>query len=90
MSTSIAAQSYAARKSKRPSKTSSRKSSRKSSVQSLVGAAAIGGLVLGAGWTVYTNIIGASVYPTIGSAGYDEPVIRRAPKVALRVASPWA
>jgi hypothetical protein len=84
MSTSIAAQSYAARKSKKPSKTSSRKSSRKSSVQSLVGAAAIGGLVLGAGWTVYTNIIGASVYPTIGSAGYDEPVIRRAPKVALR------
>ncbi len=91
MSTSIAAQSYAARKSKKVSKevskSSSRKSSRKLTIRNVAGAAAIGSLVLGAGWTVYSNIFGASVYPTVGSIGYDEPVIKRAPKVALREAS---
>ncbi|WP_375313892.1 DUF2778 domain-containing protein [Bradyrhizobium sp. A5] len=51
-----------------------------------LGAAAIGCAVLGAGWTVYTNVLGASVYPSVGSTGYDEPVIKRAPKVALREA----
>jgi type VI secretion system (T6SS) effector TldE1-like protein len=79
MSTSIAAQN-AARKSKR----NSRKSSRKATTQNVVGAAAIGCLVLGAGWTVYSNILAASVYPTVGVIGYDEPVVKRAPKVALR------
>ena len=54
--------------------------------QNVLGAAVIGCLVLGAGWTVYTNILAASVYPTVGSIGYDEPVIKRAPKVALREA----
>src|SRR5215831_20249709 len=82
MSTSIAAQSNAARKSKK----SSRKSSRKATAQNLFGAAAVGCLVLGAGWLVFNNIFAASVYPTVGSAGYDEPVIKRAPKVALREA----
>jgi len=51
-----------------------------------LGAAAIGCAVLGAGWTVYSNVLGASVYPSVGSTGYDEPVIKRAPKVALREA----
>ncbi|MEK9283380.1 MULTISPECIES: DUF2778 domain-containing protein [unclassified Bradyrhizobium] len=82
MSTSIAAQSNAARK----SKNSFRKSSRKKTSPNVLGAAAIGCLVLGAGWTVYSNILAASVYPTVGSTGYDEPVIKRAPKVALREA----
>jgi hypothetical protein len=54
--------------------------------QNVLGAAVIGCVVLGAGWTVYTNILAASVYPTVGSVGYDEPVIKRAPKVALREA----
>ncbi|OAF15768.1 DUF2778 domain-containing protein [Bradyrhizobium neotropicale] len=54
--------------------------------QKVLGAAAIGCLVLGAGWTVYSNIFAASVYPTVGSTGYDEPVIKRAPRVALREA----
>jgi hypothetical protein len=82
MSTSIAAQSNAARKSKK----SSRKSSRKAIAQNVAGAAAIGCLVLGAGWTVYSKILAASVYPTVGAAGYDEPVVKRAPKVVLREA----
>jgi hypothetical protein len=40
--------------------------------------------VLGAGWTVYTTIISASVYPTLGSAGYDEPVVTTRPKAFAR------
>src|SRR5206468_9670640 len=51
-----------------------------------LGAALIGCVVLGAGWTIYTNILAASVYPTVGSIGYDEPVIKRAPSLALREA----
>ena len=54
--------------------------------QNVLGAALIGCVVLGAGWTVYSNIFAASVYPTVGSNGYDEPVVKRAPKVALREA----
>jgi len=53
--------------------------------QNVLGAA-VAGCVLLAGWTVYNNIFAASVYPTVGSAGYDEPVVKRAPKVALREA----
>ncbi|MGY3035034.1 hypothetical protein ACVIIV_004204 [Bradyrhizobium sp. USDA 4354] len=86
MSTSIAAQSNAARKSKSFSQTNSRKSSRKMTTTNWLGAAAIGCVVMGAGWTIHSNIFGASVYPTVGSIGYDEPVIKRAPKVALREA----
>jgi hypothetical protein len=51
--------------------------------QNVLGAAVVGCVLL-AGWTVYNNIFAASVYPTVGNAGYDEPVVKRAPKVALR------
>jgi hypothetical protein len=40
--------------------------------------------VVASGWTVYSNILSASVYPTIGSAGYDEPVVKRPAAVAAR------
>jgi hypothetical protein len=53
--------------------------------QNVLGAAVIGCVVL-AGWTIYNNIFAASVYPTVGSSGYDEPVVKRTPKVALREA----
>ncbi|MEY9110997.1 hypothetical protein ABH999_007193 [Bradyrhizobium yuanmingense] len=86
MSTSIAAQSNAARKSKNFSKTNSRKSSRKMTTTNWLGAAAIGCAVMGAAWTIHSNIFGASVYPSVGSVGYDEPVIKRAPRVVLREA----
>jgi hypothetical protein len=43
--------------------------------------------MLGCGWTVYTNILGASVYPTIGNAGYDESVAGGAPEPATRSAA---
>jgi hypothetical protein len=52
-----------------------------------VGGAAIACLVLGCSWTVYTKIISASVYPTLSSAGYDEPVAESAPKIATRSAA---
>ena len=53
--------------------------------QNVLGAAVVGCVVL-AGWTIYNNIFAASVYPTVGSSGYDEPVVKRTPKVALREA----
>jgi hypothetical protein len=61
-----------------------RKSSRKSISHNLLGGAAVACLVFGCGWTVYTHVIAASVYPTLGSAGYDEPVIKPAPRFAAR------
>jgi Protein of unknown function (DUF2778) len=52
-----------------------RKPARQSTSQRLLAAAAIGGLVLGAGWTVYANILASSPFPQIGSASSDEPVV---------------
>jgi hypothetical protein len=49
----------------------------------LFGGAAVACLVIGCGWTVYSNIINASAYPTIGNADHVEAVVRR-PKVAER------
>jgi hypothetical protein len=60
-------------------------SSRKAISHNLAGGAAVACLVLGCGWTVYSNILSASVYPTLGSAGYDEPAVKR-PAVAARSA----
>ncbi|SHL64550.1 Protein of unknown function [Bradyrhizobium lablabi] len=64
-----------------------RRSSRKTISQNLFGGAAIACLVLGCGWTVYTNILAASVYPSLGSARYDEPVIKSQPRLAARSAT---
>jgi Protein of unknown function (DUF2778) len=63
-------------------------SSRKASSHNLAGGAAVACLVLASGWTVYSNILSASVYPTLGSAGYDEPVVKRPAAVAARSAAP--
>lgn len=60
-----------------------RKSSGKAISHTLFGGAAIACLVIGCGWTVYSNIINASAYPTIGNADHVEAVVRR-PKVAER------
>jgi Protein of unknown function (DUF2778) len=65
-----------------------RKSSGKASSFNFVGSAAVGSLVLSCAWMVYTNIFAASVYPTIGGANIDSPVIRRSASVAVRAASP--
>jgi hypothetical protein len=49
----------------------------------LFGGAAVACLVIGCGWTVYSNIINANAYPTIGNADHVEAVVRR-PMVAER------
>jgi hypothetical protein len=53
-----------------------RRSSRKSNSHGFLGSAAVAGLVLACGWTVYANILAANVYPALGSAPYDAPVAR--------------
>ena len=59
-------------------------SSRKAISKQLFGGAAVACLVAGCAWTVHSNILSASVYPTLGSAGYDEPVVKSAPRLASR------
>jgi hypothetical protein len=46
--------------------------------------AAIGCLVVGCGFVVYANVFAANVYPTLGDAGYDAPVVRQPPRIATR------
>jgi hypothetical protein len=58
-------------------------SSRKAKSHTLFGGAAVACLVIGCGWTVYSNIINASAYPTIGNADHVEAVVRR-PQLAER------
>src|ERR1700745_1319190 len=60
-----------------------RKSSGKAIAHTLLGGAAVACLVIGCGWTVYSNIINASAYPTIGNADHVEALVRR-PQVAER------
>jgi hypothetical protein len=63
-----------------------KQSSRKVFSRYFFGSAAIAGLVLGCAWTVYTNILGASVYPSMDSAAFNAPVVKR--PVAARPAPP--
>src|SRR5262252_7786181 len=60
-----------------------RRKSRNSVLKTLPGAIAVACLVLGSGWTVYTRIVAASVYPTIGDAEHVETFVRR-PTLAAR------
>src|ERR1700759_4306569 len=60
-----------------------RKSPGKAVSHTLFCGAAVACLVIGCGWTVYSNIINASAYPTIGGADHVEAVARR-PKLAER------
>jgi Tlde1 domain len=62
----------------------SARSARKAKSRGYAGAAAIASLVLGSAWTVYANIFAASPYPQLGSARFDEPVMRRPVGVAIR------
>lgn len=63
---------------------SPRRSSRKSVPHNFLGGAAIACLVLGCAWTVYANVFRADVYPTLDSASFDAPVIKRPAAVAAR------
>ncbi len=68
--------------------TSRKKSSRKVISRHLLGSAAVAGLVLGCAWTVYTNVLGASIYPSVNSAALEAPVVKRTVAVATRPATP--
>ena len=50
-----------------------KKSSRKVLPQHFLGSVAVAGLVLGCAWTVYTNVFGASIYPSVNSAAFERP-----------------
>jgi Protein of unknown function (DUF2778) len=53
--------------------------SQKSISPNFFGAVAVAGLLLGSGWTVYSNIFRADVFPALGDIAYDAPVKRPAP-----------
>jgi hypothetical protein len=59
---------------------------RKARPLNLLGSTAVACLVLGCAWTLSANIFRADVYPQLGSANFDSPVIRRWPVVAVRSA----
>ncbi|UPJ52296.1 DUF2778 domain-containing protein [Bradyrhizobium sp. 200] len=65
-----------------------RKPSRKGVPQYFLGGVAVAGLVLGCAWTVYTNVIGASIYPSVNRAAFEAPVAKNATVVAARPARP--
>ena len=80
MSTSTGAFGLAAHNRKR--------SSRKIFPQHFLASAAIAAVVLGCAWTVYTNVFGASIYPSVNNAALDAPIIKRPVAVAARPATP--
>ena len=65
-----------------------KKSSRKVIPQHLLGGVAVAAVVLGCAWTVYSNVFGASIYPSVNSAAYDAPIARNSTVVAARPARP--
>ena len=65
-----------------------RKSSRKAIPQYFLGGVAVAGLVLGCAWTVYINVIGASIYPSVNGAAYEVPVANNTTTIAARPVQP--
>jgi hypothetical protein len=65
-----------------------RRSPKKTISHNLFGGAAAASLLFGCTWIVYANIFAASVYPQLGSANFDAPLIRRPGAIALRSAPP--
>jgi hypothetical protein len=63
-----------------------KRSSRKVIPKNFFGGAAVACVVLGCAWTVYANILSASIYPTMSGGNFDEPVNRRPQAVAARSA----
>ena len=65
-----------------------RKPSRKGIPQYFLGSVAVAGLVLGCAWTVYTNVFGANVYPSVNSAAFVAPAVKDTATVAARPVRP--
>jgi len=55
--------------------------SRKTVPYQLLGSAAIACLVVGCGWTIYNNVFGASIYPSVGGGNVDIVAMRFAPAI---------
>ena len=54
-----------------------RNSSRKVVSHNLLGSVAVACLVAACGWTIYSNVLGASIYPAIGGGNVEVAVIKR-------------
>jgi hypothetical protein len=54
----------------------------------LLGSAAVAAVVLGCAWTVYSNVFGASIYPSVNSAALEAPIVRQSSVAAVRPARP--
>jgi hypothetical protein len=65
-----------------------RKPSRKGIPPYFLGSVAVAGLVLGCAWTVYTNVFGANVYPSVNSAAFVAPAVKDTATVAARPVRP--
>ena len=76
--------SYSTSASRQVAAKNHRRSSRKANANHIFGSAAVACLVLGCAWTVYTNVFGASIYPTLAGGNFDAPVIRQKQSVAAR------
>jgi hypothetical protein len=63
-----------------------KKSSGKILPQQFLGSAAVAGLLLGCAWTIYANIFAASVYPSMGEAVLEAPLVKRPVAIAARPA----
>ena len=68
--------------------TQQRRNSRKASSPNFKGHAAIACLVLGCGYTVYSNVFGAGIYPSVNSAAHEAPVVRRTSSSIARTVPP--
>ena len=64
-----------------------KKSSRKVIPQHFFGGVAVAAVVLGCAWTVYTNVFGASVYPSVSSAAFEAPAVKNLPRSILKNAN---
>ena len=71
-----------------PAARNRRKPSRKGVPQYFLGGVAVTGLVLGCAWTVYSNVIGASIYPSVSGAAFEAPVARNSTTVAAHPVQP--
>ena len=65
-----------------------KKSSRKVIPQHLLGGVAVAAVVLGCAWTVYSNVFGASIYPSVNNATFDPPVVKKESKIVARPVRP--
>ena len=65
-----------------------KKSSRIVIPQHFLGGVAVAAVVLGCAWTVYNNVFGASIYPSMNNAAFEAPAVKSSSIVAARPARP--